>query len=380
MQLADAGAVCSYRAMSTDLATPPLISTPDEVSAAWLAAILRASGITPTANIVGFTAESVGTGQMASSVRFALDYDDDSGDAPRSLVCKFASADPISRATGLATRTYEVEVRFYRDIATTVGMRTPRCYFADIDVGTGDFVVALEDIAPCLQGDQLTGCSVDQAALALEELAKLHAPRWGDERLARLPWLHRHSAESIAATAAFLPSLFSSFVERYGPHLQSAHIALGERLLHDLSFWMTSRSAPFSIQHGDYRLDNMLFGMPGQPNPLTVLDWQTVCWGPPVVDASYFLGAGLPVPERRAHEQHLVRVYHDALRAGGVTDFSWDRCWEDYRRYTFSGLLMTIAASMMVVQTERGDEMFLTMARRHATHILDLDGADFLRR
>ena len=37
-------------------------------------------------------------------------------------------------------------------------------------------------------------------------------------------------------------------------------------------------------------------------------------------------------------------------------------------------MTLAICASMLVVQTERGDEMFLTMARRHATHVLDLDG------
>ena len=39
---------------------------------------------------------------------------------------------------------------------------------------------------------------------------------------------------------------------------------------------------------------------------------------------------------------------------------------------------MAICASMLVVQTERGDEMFLTMARRHATHVLDLGALEFL--
>ena len=39
---------------------------------------------------------------------------------------------------------------------------------------------------------------------------------------------------------------------------------------------------------------------------------------------------------------------------------------------------MAVAASMMVVQTERGDEMFLTMARRHGAQILDLDALELL--
>ena len=38
---------------------------------------------------------------------------------------------------------------------------------------------------------------------------------------------------------------------------------------------------------------------------------------------------------------------------------------------------MAVGASMLVVRTDRGDEMFLAMAHRHAAHALDL-GADEL--
>ncbi len=39
---------------------------------------------------------------------------------------------------------------------------------------------------------------------------------------------------------------------------------------------------------------------------------------------------------------------------------------------------MAVIASMMVVRTERGDEMFLTMARRHARHAIDMKADEFL--
>ena len=39
---------------------------------------------------------------------------------------------------------------------------------------------------------------------------------------------------------------------------------------------------PQGLVHGDYRLDNMLFGEAGADRPLTVVDWQTVTWGPAI--------------------------------------------------------------------------------------------------
>jgi hypothetical protein len=68
-----------------------------------------------------------------------------------------------------------------------------------------------------------------------------------------------------------------------------------------------------------------------------------------------------------------VRDYHAALVAGGVEGYPFDACFADYRRYAYAGYLMAVGASMMVERTARGDEMFLTMARRHAAQIVDLE-------
>src|SRR4051812_41081321 len=147
--------------------TQPVMRRPEDVTPEWLAAILGFP-------VDDFTTEPVGTGQMADSVRFTLQP------GGQSVVLKFAAADDTSRATGLALRSYEIEVRFYQEIAPTVGIRTPHCHLAEIETDTGWFTLVLEDMAPAQQGDQLAGCSADHAAIALEELAQLHAPRWGD--------------------------------------------------------------------------------------------------------------------------------------------------------------------------------------------------------
>jgi hypothetical protein len=52
---------------------------------------------------------------------------------------------------------------------------------------------------------------------------------------------------------------------------------------------------------------------------------------------------------------------------------SHDEAWALYRRYTFAGFVMAVVASMIVKQTDRGDEMFMAMANRHAQHVVDLD-------
>jgi hypothetical protein len=342
-----------------------VVNRPEDITPAFLAKVLGRP-------VEGFDAQPVGTGQMADSVRFSLKPHGD----PASVVVKFAAANDTSRATGLALRSYEIEVRFYRELAQTVGIRTPRCYYAGVDPATGWFTLVLEDLAPAVQGDQMAGCGVDRAALALEELTKLHAPRWGDAALTELEWFHRSDAG--AGTAMIVQALFAGFVERYEARLDRDHLALSRRLIESLGHLMEQRVGPTTVTHGDYRLDNMLFGTAEGGPPLAVVDWQTATTGPALADASYFLGAGLQIDDRRAHEEALIRDYHRGLLAAGVEGYDWNTCWNDYRRYSFGGLIMAIAASMLVERTDRGDEMFMTMASRHSTQALDLGADEFL--
>jgi hypothetical protein len=67
----------------------------------------------------------------------------------------------------------------------------------------------------------------------------------------------------------------------------------------------------------------------------------------------------------------LVDRYVAGLHAQGVA-VERDDVWTLYRHYAFSGLVMAIVASFLVRQTDRGDEMFMTMASRHAHQALDL--------
>ncbi len=98
------------------------------------------------ASVRSFETAPIGTGQMADTTRFTLTLDQP-GAGPTSVVGKFASADDQSRGTGLALRAYEIEVRFYREVASRVGARVPAVYLAEVEPETGWFTLLMEDIA-----------------------------------------------------------------------------------------------------------------------------------------------------------------------------------------------------------------------------------------
>jgi hypothetical protein len=350
------------------------------VTPEWITDVLIHAGVTDVA-VDAVEVSQVGTGQMGASYRLVLTYARARPDsAPPSLIAKFASTDPRSRETGRAMHYYEAEVSFYREVAPRISMRVPRCWHAFVGPTGTDCVVVLEDVAPARQGDQVAGCTVDQAALAMEELPRLHAPCWADPTLASRAWLNRHTPETTDLLASFLPVLLPQVVDHFGEHLTPRATAVAESLIPSVGTWMRGHPSPNTVQHGDYRIDNMLMSPPGHSSapPLTVVDWQSVVWGAPVLDASYFLGGSLRVDDRRSHERELLRTYHEGLLAAGVDDLSWDRCWSDYRRFAYAGFLVAAGASVLTVQTERGDDMFLAMIDRHTAQIEDLGSEEFL--
>jgi aminoglycoside/choline kinase family phosphotransferase len=351
---------------------PLIVDKPEELTPDWLTSALTGSGTLDGERVLEVARDDIGTGQMCRCTRLTLSYDRPT-EAPSSIVAKLPAASETSRSTAKATRSYENEVRFYQQLAPELPVRTPRVFHADLEVDSARFVLLLEDLAPGQVGDQIAGCSPELAEVAVDELVKLHAPRWGDAALADLEWLHGDKQLGRQFLLAMLPGLWDGFRQRYAARLGGDVLEAGSALFSRLDAYLLVDSEPWTVVHGDYRLDNLLFDPTPGGVPIAVVDWQTVTDGPALHDVAYFIGAGLRAEHRRAAEDGLVRRYHAGLVAAGVTGYEWDDCWHDYRRGTWSGLVMAVAASMLVERTVRGDEMFLTMAERHACHALELD-------
>ncbi|WP_207943394.1 oxidoreductase family protein [Actinomadura sp. KC345] len=333
------------------------VSGSEGLTASWLGEVL--GGRVDTVDV-----KAVGTGQIGSCFRLTLT----GAGVPGGLVAKLPAADPAARA--LLGGAYRTEVLFYRDVAETVAIRTPRCHHAAIDPETFDFVLLLEDLSPAVQGDQLTGCSIREAGGCVLALAGLHGPRWCDESLLDADGLH-HSTEADADTLAevYAPAV-ETFVDRFADRLDPADRDTLRRTTETIGPWLVARSDRFGLVHGDYRLDNLLF--PPDGSGATTVDWQTLTIGLPARDLSYFLATSLTTEARRTHERDLVTRYHEALLGHGVTGYPLDLCWDDYRFALLQGPLITVLGCAYGAPTERGDAMFLTMAARACAAIRDL--------
>lgn len=344
-----------------------------DICADWIDRVLHeqhllADGVT----VADVTTSAIGTGQVADSVATRVHYTGPT-DGPTSFVTKISSEKQQSRAAGRTELNYLREVRFYQEIAPRLPVRVPRCHHAEIDSNKTEFVLLLEDLSPARPGDQLEGCTVDEVALAMREAARIHAPFWGTGELVGTPWLDI-SDTYWARFAEMLPQWWSGFVDRYRDRLDPADIELGQAFTdHIDDYYAALRTMPFTIQHGDFRPDNVLFDAADGNVPLAVLDWQTVIYAPGTVDVAYFIGGALDSATRRAHETDLLRIYHTELTAQGVRDYSFDDLLRDYPVGTFQNLVIGVAAAMLVARSDRGDDLFVSMASGALAHARDHD-------
>jgi hypothetical protein len=337
-----------------------LIRRPEEINGEWLAAVLGRDALDVRAT------DRIGTGQMSRNYRVAFD----GGQGEETVVVKLASDDENSRGTGVGMGAYLREVAFYNNLAGRLGDSVPECHLAVYDEAEGWFTLVLADVAGARQGDQIEGCTRADAELALAALARIHAPALNDLTLSTAEWLNQPNQ----LNQDLLLQLWPVFRDRYADRVGDEHAAAIDRFLPSLDGWYAEQRPPLGIVHHDYRLDNLLFA----DGSCTAVDWQTVGWGSSMIDVAYFLGTGLPTEDRRAHEEELVRGYHRDLLAHGVQGFEWEQCWDGYRRGSFWGIVINVAAAIVVERTERGDAMFTTVFERLAQQIIDLDAIELL--
>ena len=286
---------------------------PEEITPTWLGEVLGLP-------VRDTTSERVGTGLMAMNFRYRLTLDGDAPEgAPTSVVAKLPADDETSRATGFNLGSYEREVRFYDELAPSLAIRTPRCHLASYDADTPDFTLLLEDLAPARQGDQIAGSSLEQAGVAMDEVAALHGPRWNDRSLETVPWLARPPGAGPPPPRACTRRSGLPFCATFAKYLTPEQLALGERYGAVVGAFIEGLPDPTTVVHGDFRLWNTMFATPDGGYPLAVVDWQTLALAFPGALTSPTSSARTDFRPRpwREHERALLDRYRRPVPVRG---------------------------------------------------------------
>jgi hypothetical protein len=334
-----------------------------DLTAAWFTDVLRSCGaITASDSVSAIDVAQLGEGEgfLGELGRVRLSYSDGAS-GPSSVIAKFPSPIPANKALGMVFASYEKEIRAYRELGAHFGVKVPQCYFGNYEAPRRSEAIAqkvlgwlpdvvtvklldtlmaqaskserrfgllIEDLGNARVGDQVRGCSPDDAELALRTLAKMHAAFWESPLLDR-DWL-LPADDGVTVQHAIYRKAWPIFEARFAGRLTPEMLALsawndehGPALIKRLA------RSPRTLLHGDYRADNLMYH-DDPAAPITVIDFQAVMTGNPMIDVAYFLRPNMSPEDAEAHEERLVKAYHEALVEAGVRDYSLAQCQEDY--------------------------------------------------
>jgi hypothetical protein len=226
---------------------------------------------------------------------------------------------------------YEREIGFYRELAVDCLVRTPTCYFGEVEMESGASVLLLEDLS-WMQNLKSAGGSVDQAELVIREIGRLHAAWWGDVRLDQTPWLQMKGMMTPYEAPLVFAQSWERFLDKLSVPVTEELLSAGAlcaRYLPAVAVSMHTEP-PRTLIHNDLQGDNLLVAGDGEQS-LAIVDWQLTTGGRPVIDLARFLVGYLDTAARRRHEDRLLRIYYSVLIERGITGYSLEQCGDDYR-------------------------------------------------
>ena len=205
---------------------------------------LESAGIAGGASITALEFDGfIGTGQMSRNARYRLTWDDPAG-RPATVVGKFPSQDDGTRASSFESGVYHHEYAFYADIAPTVAIRTPQCWVARFDAAAPDFVLIMEDMVGCAQGDQFSEPSDEVTDAAIHQAAALHGPRWGDPTLADEPAMRSPFGDRAELYGHYYTASSDGCIARLGHALEDDVQQLIRDFVPLIGTWAPARAPP----------------------------------------------------------------------------------------------------------------------------------------
>ena len=334
----------------------------EDITPNWLTHVLAGEGLLKSASVTQLDCRVIGeeTGFLGLVAIVTPRYSSPEPDAPDSLILKIPT--PLkNRRLGQSLGVYEKEIRFYRDLKPMLNVRTPAHYYSALDafddpdevlvrlarinrlpmvlvgliaiawnlwVGCfpRHYVLLIEDLSRYRMGDQLSGCSKDDAKRALSAMASLHAQFWNSEVLDHFRWI-----VPAEMTGKLIHLMYLQSIEQYkkaaGARLSKRQLTLIDWIKRlGIALTEIQSSCARTLLHGDFRLDNLCFD--DQLDEALILDWQTMTSGSAGTDLAYFLSAALPLDALESDVDELIRYYRSALEQCGVVISEESLFWQ----------------------------------------------------
>jgi len=356
--------------------------TSSDLSADWLTDALRSTGTLKSAAVTSYTQKTIGegVGLLGELVQVTPTYDSAEAGAPKTFIAKFAAPAEANRDLANMFGFYENETKFYGGLAAELPVYIPACYYMDMDGESGRFVLLIEDLSHMRLGDQVAGCTAEEAGALMKAIGKVHAQTWNDNLPPGTDFLRKVDGDHFTLVIPdFFQQSWPGLEENFSKLIPDELSGLGDQYpAASPSMLKRLAAGPTCLVHGDYRLDNMFFGE--TPDDIAIIDWQISGLARGPYDLGYLLSQSVNVADRRSAEKGIVEAYHQTLVDGGVTGYTVEDVWADYKLSVMHCAVYPTAAggAGMDLGNERGVALVEAMATRSFTAIVDLNAMEML--
>ena len=242
---------------------------------------------------------------------------------------------------------------FYNSIAND--MRTIPiipCYDAKYDEKTGRSHFLLEDLSKThFRTEYPIPPTYINCKRHIEGLAKIHAFWWDHERLEEFLlkfgkpkdyWTKSlYYQKKIKDQEELIHNFLSSIGDRISKQSQDT---LNNSLEFAINYHWNSYKEGINLTliHNDAHAWNALYPKDDINGNLYFCDWQSFSVFKGTYDLAYFMGIHWYPERRKRMEKALLIRYHEILEESGITNYSWNECYNDYRSAIVVQLYYTV--------------------------------------
>jgi hypothetical protein len=312
---------------------PHILTSIDQATPAWLTSVLFRGGYLLKGEVDSLSVTRVFTEQLGSISYFLAVTCSDGATpgVPSRLFLKLPrpnlAPEAIAWAGEKEIHMYQAFLPHQRDLPII------QCYDAVYDAELGKYHLLLDDLSgthdqPAWHLDiaeryifQTTDC-----------LAQFHAYWWEHPHLDAIAGALPNVA-TIQAEIQRLQGAFSRFADVAGDLLSAEDHRIYKTVLAALPALWRQRTNPHgqTLVHGDAHFWNFLYPRDPQQHHTCMIDWQLSHIRPGAHDLAYAIV--LRYPHRTPAIEHaLVKRYYEQLLLHGVQNYSWEACWDSYRR------------------------------------------------
>lgn len=280
-------------------------------------------------------------------------------------------------------------VKFVKDCLTEQPaekqLPIPKCYYpiSDKDIDSSvETILVLEDLKShdYRNPDFSTGLTLEEACLALESIARMHAISLAMRisRTESLNDIYPFLFQTDKATDSYemllnrgFPQLHSFLEDKPDmlPILNSM-MNFSNEMKNIISSLLSPKGPVALLTHTDFWCNNLLFRSDG--GHCIILDWQMVTFSRPTNDVALLIISSLAPELRREHKNFLLDKYWKALTSfslelnvdiEGTLGYTWLDLQEDYRKSQVLAILLCIGSVDVAIGNKNAEQRLLEVLK-----------------